>query len=93
MLAAPHNITSHVVSGENDLIKLPVALKQGETIKYKRTVSLNSLGFEANQDMCIKDVKLDVSLELNCTSDLDHISLTGNNRETKVRLLEKLYSS
>lgn len=93
MLAAPHNITSHVVSGENDLIKLPVALKQGEAVEHKRTVSLNSLGFEASQDMCIRSLHLDVSMELNCTSDLDHISLTGNNRETKVRLLEKHYSS
>ena len=91
-LIAPHNITSHVVNGENsEQLQLPVALKQGEVIHHKRTVSLNSLGIEDGQDMCVKDLQLELLLlELDCASDLDYISLTGDLnleevRETKVR--------
>jgi hypothetical protein len=74
----PHNITSHVIDVRNSAgDKLPIVLTSGNITDHKIEVTQGSLGFGVEEKKCIKDVQVEISLDLDCDRDLDHISLFG----------------
>ena len=92
ILSNPHNVKSSVVTADNaEQVVLPTSLRGDHTTYHKLEVSLSSLGFEKDGDMCITGMAVEILLDIQCTGDLDYISLVANKdhphraHETKVR--------
>jgi hypothetical protein len=65
----------HDISGSNSENALPLALEPGKISYDKVQVSIDNLN--VNEEVCIKDMMVEVALELHCGKDLDYISLDG----------------
>jgi hypothetical protein len=89
-LSNPHNTTPHVIVGGTS------ELTPGNITELSLPVTLDSLGFLDMEGLCIEDLKVEVTLELECARDLDYIALVGHRnsslgvRESKVSLLDLL---
>jgi hypothetical protein len=71
-------------------------LTPGNITELSLPVTLDSLGFLDMEGLCIEDLKVEVTLELECARDLDYIALVGHRnsslgvRESKVSLFDLL---
>jgi hypothetical protein len=83
-LSNPHNTTSHVIGGDTS------ELIPGIITELNLSVTPDSF-----EDMCVRDLKVEITLELGCARDLDYIALVGHRnsslvRESKVSLFTSL---
>ncbi|KAL3804136.1 hypothetical protein HJC23_013655 [Cyclotella cryptica] len=85
MLSNPHRVISYTFDGINDIMNdMPVVLTPGTTSYHARQISLTSIDPEFEEDMCVKDIQVKISLELYCPRDLDYISLNSGSGQQKL---------
>ena len=76
-LSNPHQISSHVISGLESDEALPMELTPGHVSQHRIHVSLNDDEDLSDKNMCIEDIQVKISIDHDCPSAIEYISLTG----------------